>query len=543
MARTAPSYDYVIVGAGTAGCVLAHRLSAEPGTRVLLLEAGPRDRHRNIHVPPGFLKLFRTELDWDYWTEEEPHLQGRRLYWPRGKVLGGSSSINAQLYVRGHRGDYDEWRDLGNPGWGYEDVLPYFKRGENQERGASDYHGAGGPLNVADPLDPNPLSLAFVDAGRELGWPANDDFNGARQTGVGLYQVNQKNGRRHSAAAAYVHPVRSRRNLTVRTGCRALRVVLEGRRAVGVEVREKGRVLTFRAEREVLLSGGTVNSPQLLMLSGIGPADHLRAHGLPVTADSPGVGRNLQDHVVVSIVCRARSAVSLDGAETAGNALRYVFFKRGPFTTSVCEGGAFVRTRPELPRPDLQFHFLPGALHDHGFRQAADRGFNFGPTLLRPESRGRLELASADPLAPIRIHAGYLAEDADVEVLVEGVRLCRRLARTRALAPHFDFEAWPGDGVESDAEIEEFVRRTAATLYHPVGTCRMGPDEGGSGGTPPVVDPQLRVLGVDGLRVVDASVMPRLVGGNTNAPTQMIAEKASDLILAAKAFARYRATL
>lgn len=532
MARTDPTYHYVIVGAGTAGCVLAHRLSAEAGTRVLLLEAGPPDRNRNIHIPPGFLKLFRTELDWDYSTEEEPHLEGRRLYWPRGKVLGGSSSVNAQIYIRGHRLDYDEWRDLGNPGWGYEDVLPYFRRGQNQERGASRFHGAGGPLNVADPRDPNPLSLAFVEAGRELGWPANDDFNGERQSGVGLYQINQKKGRRHSAAVAYVHPVRSRPNLTVRTVCRALRVVFDGHRAVGVELRENGNVATVRAEREVLLSGGSVNSPQLLMLSGIGPADHIRAHGLPVKVDSPGVGRNLQDHVVVSVVCRSRSAVSLDGAETLGNLLRYLFFKRGPFTTSVCEGGAFVRTRPDLARPDLQFHFLPGALYDHGFSRAADQGFNFGPTLLRPESRGRLELGSADPLAPIRIHAGYLAEAADVKVLAEGVKLCRRLMRTRAFSPHFDSEALPGDDVASDAEIEGFVRRTAATLYHPVGTCRMGSEGAADDGeTPPVVDPELRVIGVDALRVVDASVMPRLVGGNTNAPTQMIAEKASDLIL------------
>ncbi|RMH19298.1 MAG: choline dehydrogenase [Acidobacteria bacterium] len=522
------SYDYVIVGAGSAGSVLAARLAAEPGNRVLLLEAGPSDRRREVRIPAAFPKLFKSDVDWAYVTEPEPHLGGRRLYWPRGKMLGGSSSMNAMLYVRGHRRDYDRWRRLGNEGWGYDDVLPYFKRAEDQVRGAGEYHGAGGPLAVAEPRSPNRLSRAFVAAAEELGFPRNDDFNGARQAGFGLYQVTQRRGRRCSAAVAYLQPARRRPNLTVLTGARALRVELEGGEARGVVFLHRGRE-ERAAAGEVILAGGAVNSPQLLLLSGIGPAAQLRAVGLPVACDLPAVGRHLKDHPVTSVVYRARRKGTLDDAESLGNLLRYLLLRRGPLTSCVCEAGGFVRSRDGLETPDLQFHFVPAALIEHGFRRATRRGFNLGVTLIRPRSAGAIELASADPLAPPRIRGNYLADGADLEVLLRGVELARRLAAAPSLASLAAGEVLPGDGVQGPAALADFVRATLETLYHPVGSCRMGPSPDGE--RPAVVDAQLRVHGVGRLRVADASVMPEIPGGNTNAPTIMIAEKAADLIL------------
>ncbi len=531
-----PVYDYVIVGAGSAGCVLAHRLSADPDVRVLLIEAGPRDRNWKIHVPAAFPKLFKTRIDWAFHTEPEPDLDGRRLYWPRGKVLGGSSSINAMVYIRGHHRDYDRWRDLGNPSWAWDDVLPYFRRSQHQNRGASELHGTGGPLHVSDQLEPTPAALAFVAAGEELGWPRNDDFNGPHQTGVGLYQVTQKSGRRCSAAAAYLTPVRQRPNLTVKTGALATKVLIEGQRATGVELRTVFGSRRLYAEREVILAAGAVGSPHLLLLSGIGPSESLRRHGLPVVADLAGVGRNLQDHVLVSVVFRTREDVGLDHSETLGNLIRYLLHQQGPYTSNVCEGGAFVRTVPDRELPDLQFHFLPTAITDHGFGEPTDQGINFGPTLLRPKSVGDISLRTSDPTDPPQIRANYLHHPADLKVLMEGVRLSRRLAETQALSAHIDFEVLPGNDTTTDEEIAAFVRRSAQTLYHPVGTCRMGPAAELSanpedGLPPPVVDAELKVHGVDGLRVADASIMPEIIGGNTNAPAMMIAEKAADMIL------------
>ncbi|MEM8998171.1 MAG: GMC oxidoreductase, partial [Acidobacteriota bacterium] len=413
-------------------------------------------------------------------------------------------------------------------GWAFDDVLPYFKRGQNQRRGASELHGVGGPLEVMDPAYTNPLTRRFVEAGVELGWTANPDFNGPHQEGIGLYQVNQRRGRRWSAATGYLHPARSRPNLKLLTGARALGLETAGSRVTGVDVLHGAHRRRVVARREVILAAGAVGSPHLMLLSGIGPADELRRHGIDVVLDAPGVGRNLQDHPVVSTVFRSRHDNSLDSAENWRNVVRYLFTRKGPLTSSVCEGGAFARTRPDLPQPDLQVHFIPTALVDHGFDSVADHGFNFGPTLLKPKSRGQITLRSADPMAAPAITANYLDDPEDVRVLVEGVKLARRLAQTRAFADDLDREVWPGPGATTDADLEAFVRRVAATLYHPACTCAMGP---AGGPIETAVAPDLKVHGVEGLRVADASVMPELVGGNTNAPTLMIAEKAADLIL------------
>lgn len=521
------AFDYVVVGSGSAGSVVAARLSEDPEVTVAVLEAGPMDRHFGIHLPPGFVRLFKTKLDWAYETEPEGGCDNRRMFWPRGKVVGGSGSLNAQLYVRGHRQDYDDWRDrYGCAGWGYDDVLPYFKRSEKQQRGGDDFHGVEGPWNAEDRFaDLNPLTHCFVAAGEELGWRRNEDFNGARQEGVGTLQVNQRGGKRWSPARAFLYPARKRENLTLVTHAQATKIVLESSRATGVELVRKGKARTLRAEREVILCGGAVNSPQLLLLSGLGPADELKRLGLAVARDLPRVGKGLQDHLVVSTIFRSREDVGLDRAENLRNLVRWILTKRGPLTTTVCEGAAFLRTRDGLAQPDLQMHFLPAALIDHGFGEATDQGFNFGPTLIKPLSRGRVSLASADPLKPARIEPRYLSERQDLELLVEGVKIARRLAQTQAFEAHLDREVLPGAEARTDADLEAFVRRTAETIYHPTSTCAMGTDPTNS-----VVDPHLRVHGVEGLRVIDASVMPEVPGGNTNAPTVMVAEKGADLI-------------
>jgi choline dehydrogenase len=524
-----PSYDFVIVGAGSAGCVLANRLSADPRRRVLLLEAGGRDVHPFIHMPAGIARLVHNRrINWHYTTEAEPALNGRRLYWPRGKVLGGSSSINAMCYVRGQPQDFDGWARNGAEGWSYAEVLPYFRKSERQQHGASQYHGAAGPLSVEDLRSRNPLTDTFVAAGVHTGLPLNADFNGAQQEGVGLYQVTQRAGRRCSAAVAYLDPIRARPNLRIETHCLVERVLLEHGRAVGVAYGRRGTGHIVRCEGEVLLCAGAVNSPQLLMLSGVGPAAHLSELGIPVALDLPGVGENLQDHLDVCTLYKSTRAVTYDfnPFQELGVALRYWLQHRGPGVSNVAEAGAFVRSsQARDSRPDIQLHFVPAQLDDHGRHRLPGHGFTLHACYLQPGSRGRIRLCSDDPGDAPLIYANYLQQPRDLAVLLEAVQLSRRILQ----APPFDryrgVEVFPGSHATTDAALIDFIRSKAETIYHPVGTCRMGVD-GES-----VVDAAARVRGIDGLRVVDASIMPTIVSGNTNAPTVMIAEKAADLIL------------
>lgn len=517
-------YDYVIVGAGSAGCVLANRLTEDPDTTVLLLEAGGPDRKLEISIPAAHPSLMRSQVDWSYETEAQAQLNHRRIHWPRGKVLGGSSSINAMIYTRGNHYDYDSWHATGNPGWSFSEVLPYFKKAENQERGASEYHSVGGPLNVADPPFPNPLSRAFIEAGVEVGLNRTDDFNGPDQEGIGFFQLTQKQRKRHSVATAYLKPISARPNLTVQTQAHVTHLLFENLCVVGLTYIQDGKVEYAHVNREVILCGGVINSPQLLLLSGIGPADSLKALGIPVIANLPGVGHNLQDHLISAVAYNCPQPVSLAGLKTMRNMLTYMLFKQGPLTSNIGEAGAFLRTQPDLPAPDLEILFSPILFLPTFTEPPEEHGFVMFCLLLHPQSRGYVSLRSTNPLDPPILQPNYLESPRDLELLIEGVKRMRRLVHTKALEPFRGPEFFPGSQVLSDEAIAESIRSTSGTLFHPVGTCKMGNDPLA------VVDAQLRVHGIEGIRVVDASIMPTVPGGHTNAPTIMIAEKAADLI-------------
>ena len=525
------SFDYVIVGAGSAGCVLADRLTASGRHRVLLLEAGPEDRHPWLRIPIGFGRLFADRrYNWCYATEPQPGCHGRQVIAPRGKVVGGSSSINGLIYIRGQREDFDLWRQLGNTGWSFDDVLPYFRKSEDNERGADELHGAGGPLSVSDMRDPHPLAAAFVEAAQQCGHPRNPDFNGPLQEGAGYYQTTMRNGLRCSAASGYLRNARRRANLAVVSRALATRILFAGRRAVGVEYSKGGDTRRVHAGGEVIVASGAFNSPQLLQLSGLGPASLLTSHGVEVVADAPGVGEGLNDHYAGRIILRCKEPITLNDAigSTWGRiavGLRYVLTRRGYLAVTAISAGCFVRAQPGSATPDSQCSLALYSSDSIGGTLHPFSGVTGVCTLLRPESRGHVRIKSSDPRQPPAIHPNYLAALKDRETIVAGIKALRRIFAAPAMARHIDEELEPGKGCQDDGELLDFIRRRGSTTYHPVGTCRMGQDPTA------VVDQRLRVRGIAGLRVVDASIMPAVVSGNTNAATIMIGEKGADMIL------------
>lgn len=526
---TTKNYDYIVVGAGAAGCVVANRLSEDPQVSVLLLEAGGPDKNPLIHMPAGFTKLTGSSVNWGFQTVPQPEMNNRRMHYPQGRTLGGSTSINAMIYIRGNQLDYDEWRDLGNEGWGYDGVLPYFKKSENNERLVDKYHGTGGPLNVAEQTQQNPLSKAFVRAAQEIGIPYNHDLNGAKQAGVSFYQVTQRNVRRESAATAFVKPIIKRPNFTAITHAQATQVIVENGRAVGIKYLKDKQEHVVQANREVVLSGGAVNSPRLLLLSGIGPADELNALGIPVVHNLAGVGKNFQDHMDVYIPAET-TPVSYNGEDRWDKAIRhgiqYLLYKTGPVTACVAEAGIFLKTSDGVRSPDIQIHCLPAFVVDHGRQRISGHGITINTCNLRPHSIGVVKLNTANPLDEPYIDPNFCGDPYDWKISIEGFKWGRKLLAAPAFKPFIKREYLPGSDKTSDEDIKNYIRQWSKTDYHPVGSCKMGEDDMA------VVDTQLRVHGLEGLRVIDASIMPKLISGNTQAPSIMVGEKGAAIILA-----------
>jgi choline dehydrogenase len=521
-------FDYIVVGAGAAGCAVASRLSEDPSTSVLLLDAGGRDLSPLIHIPVGFTKLTSPRVNWGFETAPQAQLDGREMWYPQGKTLGGSTSINAMIYIRGQAQDYDRWRDAGNEGWGYDDVLPFFRKAEHNERLADVYHGNDGPMNVTEQIECNPLTKAFVRANQELGLSFNHDFNGAAQEGVGYYDVTQRNARRESAATAYLRPGRKRPNLTIRTNARATRIEVNNGVATGIEYLHRGNATKARARREVILSSGTINSPRLLLLSGIGPAEELTAMRIPVVHDLPGVGKNLQDHMDVYLTART-TPVSFNESDRPDKAalytLEYLMFKNGPLTACVCEAGAFLKSSDEVDTPDIQIHCLPAFVIDHGRQRVKGHGMTINTCNVRPRSIGEVTLRSSNPADMPVINPNFLGDPYDWKISLAGFEWGRKLLNSQAFKPFITSEHMPGTDVQTEDEIRAYIRKWAKTDYHPVGTCKMGSDDLA------VVDTDLRVRGLSGLRVIDASIMPTLISGNTSAPSTMIGEKGAHHVL------------